>query len=615
MIILSGVLVVLAIALLVTGIVTGNTGHEILGLDGLKLIYVSIGVSIVSALFLAVGVFLRRKELFGTTTAPANAKASAGRTTTARPVKAKARVGAGDDAAIIPATSASPADVPDETTVYVVPGRKRYHLETCRQLAGRDKEELTFVEAREEGFTPCTACLPDTALAARAALTDTAEQRSADIATAADTRPQSPPAEPVDVTRTDIPVTRALPASEPPSAEERDGLTAARATTDETEAPRSVDEDVRDAESATTPPSDAERTTADVTEEPPAERSRRRSRSLFEPLDRAETTPEDTTAAGTAEETAAGSATAETRTTGSADAAHRDDEPGVARSTDESEASEPRDDAHDGADEAADVVAVTREVPRPGTPEGETAEPEAADRETTDTRETEHTDAETRDAEPVDDEPVDDEPADVAPADADTPDAEPADAEAPPTETDDSAMTESAPEADESESDAAASDEHDEPADDSTVAEEATGEEATGEEATGEEATGEEPAGDSTPAQTAQHTELAPAEPAEQAPEAATDEETDKAEKVEERAEAADAVEKATAESADESDGVEAAGGPTVRILSGTKRYHRSDCALIEDIADDADDLESLSREAARERGCTPCLVCQPDDD
>jgi hypothetical protein len=55
------------------------------------------------------------------------------------------------------------------------------------------------------------------------------------------------------------------------------------------------------------------------------------------------------------------------------------------------------------------------------------------------------------------------------------------------------------------------------------------------------------------------------------------------------------------------------AGGPVVRILSGTKRYHRPDCALIEDIGDDADDLESLTRSEAKARGCTPCLVCQPD--
>jgi hypothetical protein len=195
-IILSGVLVVLAIALLVTGIVMGNTGHEVLGLDGLKLIYISIGVSIVSALFLAIGVFIRRKDLFGTATP---GKAPARTRKTRRPVRAKAKVA-------VPAATVPPPPaprVPGETTVFIVPGRKRYHLDTCRQLAGRDREELTFSEAREEGFTPCTACLPDTALAARAAHADTA--------------PPGAEPETAEVTRTDLPVTADEP--EPGSAE------------------------------------------------------------------------------------------------------------------------------------------------------------------------------------------------------------------------------------------------------------------------------------------------------------------------------------------------------------------------------------------------------------
>ncbi|MCO5967247.1 midas domain-containing protein [Actinoallomurus soli] len=615
MIILSGVLVVLAIALLVTGIVTGNTGHEILGLDGLKLIYVSIGVSIVSALFLAVGVFLRRKELFGAT-APASTKAS-GRTT-ARPVKAKARVGAGEDAAIVPVTSASATDVPDETTVYVVPGRKRYHLETCRQLAGREKEELTFVEAREEGFTPCTACLPDTALAARAALTDSVEERAADtVGTVADTRPQSPALEPVDVTRTDIPVTRALPASEQPPAEERDGLTAGRATTDETEATRSPETDARDTESTTTPPADAERTTANAPEESLAERSRRRGRSLFEPLDRTETTA-DTAAADPTEEAAAEPVTAPgTDGTGSPDAAHRDAEPTLAGATDEPETAEPQDDAHDGTDEAADVAAVTREVPRPGatereTTERETTEPAAADRETavpeaTDAEDADRTDAGARDAETANADQADAETIDAKTADAETTDTRITDAEK-----DDTATAGPGVEADDSE----AAVEPEEPAD---------------EEPAGRAAADEAATADATPAEAADRAETATEhdESAEQSTESAPDagtEDTDETAEAEEvgkagetgksgeSAEATDAEDTAEAESADGSEDAEDAGGPTVRILSGTKRYHRSDCALIEDIADDADDLESLSRDEARERGCTPCLVCQPDD-
>ncbi|MEO5873455.1 MAG: hypothetical protein ABIS86_05400 [Streptosporangiaceae bacterium] len=175
MIILSGLLVVGAIALLVLGITSGEQGA--LGLDGLQLIYISIAVSVVSALCLAIGVLIRRKELFGGG-APARTAAKAKAPGRAARQAAK-KAPAGDNeaeqeeeaaTAVLP-TGSFPmpvADVPEDALVYVVQGRKRYHLESCRQLAGRDTEELTYVEAREEGFSPCTACLPDTALAARA---------------------------------------------------------------------------------------------------------------------------------------------------------------------------------------------------------------------------------------------------------------------------------------------------------------------------------------------------------------------------------------------------------------------------------------------------------------
>ncbi|MFC7643451.1 hypothetical protein ACFQX6_23500 [Streptosporangium lutulentum] len=55
----------------------------------------------------------------------------------------------------------------DEAIVLVIPGRKRYHVAGCRQLVGRDHEELTREEAREEGFTPCTTCLPDSTAGTR----------------------------------------------------------------------------------------------------------------------------------------------------------------------------------------------------------------------------------------------------------------------------------------------------------------------------------------------------------------------------------------------------------------------------------------------------------------
>ncbi|RFU41994.1 hypothetical protein DZF91_08935, partial [Actinomadura logoneensis] len=180
MIILSGVLVVVAIALLVAGIVAGNSDSaQLFGVDALVVTYTSIAVSLVSALCLLVGVFLRRKEIFGGGAAASPRRdrkaAKAGKArrggTAAQPTAPGVPQSGGDGdpegEVVIPL---QPADVPDDAIVHVVRGRKRYHLDTCRQLAGRETEELTYAEAREEGFSPCTACLPDTALAARAAI-------------------------------------------------------------------------------------------------------------------------------------------------------------------------------------------------------------------------------------------------------------------------------------------------------------------------------------------------------------------------------------------------------------------------------------------------------------
>src|SRR5690606_12188553 len=57
--------------------------------------------------------------------------------------------------------STEPGLLPPDAIVQVIPGRRRFHRPGCRQLAGRDSEELTYEEAREEGFTACTTCLPE----------------------------------------------------------------------------------------------------------------------------------------------------------------------------------------------------------------------------------------------------------------------------------------------------------------------------------------------------------------------------------------------------------------------------------------------------------------------
>lgn len=52
--------------------------------------------------------------------------------------------------------------------VLVVDLRPRYHLARCEHLEGREVVPIPVNEAREDGFTPCSLCRPDAALAAAA---------------------------------------------------------------------------------------------------------------------------------------------------------------------------------------------------------------------------------------------------------------------------------------------------------------------------------------------------------------------------------------------------------------------------------------------------------------
>ncbi|MGI5321692.1 hypothetical protein [Actinomadura nitritigenes] len=473
MIILSGVLVVAAIALLVAGIVAGNgDSAQVFGLDALVVIYISIAVSIVSALCLAIGVFLRRKELFGTgaPAAPARKGGKAKRPRPAPPVPA-AKSAAGAPAAPRPALDApaepddeveipvQPVDVPDDALVFVVRGRKRYHLDTCRQLAGRDTEELTYAEAKEEGFSPCTACMPDTALAARAAASG----------------PGSPDLGRTVVDGPDL----SKPGVERSAGGPEGGLAGL----------------AKPAHAAPSAPHSAPAPFGPTAEIP----------RVPEPGE-----PEyDRPSAGRHEEAPSG----RVPSAWSSSPADPDPEPESAPASFRSPAGPTLTDIPvaglaprepERAEEPADEpqAAETAEVPEPPVRE---PEPE---------REAAH--AEER-------------PTGAGPTDVTT------DLGADPLNL----------------GEAAAPRPRD--ADEAAVP--------------------------------------APAEPA------ADERPADDVDDVDEPAEPADADDD----------------GPQVRILSGTKRYHRTDCALIEDIGDEADDLEALSRAEAKARGCTPCLVCQPD--
>ncbi|WP_182904694.1 hypothetical protein [Microbispora sp. H13382] len=191
MILISAALVLAAIVLLIAGVVLGTP----------PLVMWSIVVSVLSAVCLLIGALLRRHELF-----PAGGRAAEGTAPTppGSSVPQLAHVGAVSGAyggalagapahpvatpmvaappvthhgALPPQTFPSPPPqrtgpitrppaasgrgLAPDAIVLVIPGRKRFHLATCRQLAGRETEELTHEEAREEGFTPCTTCLPE----------------------------------------------------------------------------------------------------------------------------------------------------------------------------------------------------------------------------------------------------------------------------------------------------------------------------------------------------------------------------------------------------------------------------------------------------------------------
>jgi hypothetical protein len=170
-IVISGALVVVALVLLVIGLV----------IAGLGWVYGSIAVSLLSFVFLVIGILQRRKEVPG---AEAPALAGAGTGAVAAGVGALVRAGDRlvgdkdgkvDDATVttLPSDFTPPAAPTVAVTgvageVLVVAGRPRYHVAGCRYLTGKDAESVAVADARAQGFTACGVCKPDDALASAA---------------------------------------------------------------------------------------------------------------------------------------------------------------------------------------------------------------------------------------------------------------------------------------------------------------------------------------------------------------------------------------------------------------------------------------------------------------
>lgn len=139
MIALSGLLLLVAAVLLVTGTFSGDVG----------LVYGAVGACLLSGLLLLLGVLQRRGEVLPAGgPAPAEVEGSA-----AAPLEQDEDELDGEQPA---------------GRVVVAGGSSRYHLPGCPELAGAARAERDVVEARELGGTPCGTCRPDAALAVAA---------------------------------------------------------------------------------------------------------------------------------------------------------------------------------------------------------------------------------------------------------------------------------------------------------------------------------------------------------------------------------------------------------------------------------------------------------------
>lgn len=156
-------LVVAAFGLLVTALATSTMVWA----------WLSVAASVVAAITLAVDWRQRRRR---SAAAPAVPEPIA-----FRPEAAERNDKPADDPAAEPPDGLDlDAEPPEEDTdaadvltvseleaeVRVVDERPRYHLATCRWLNDRATLPLPVREARELGFTPCSICTPDRALAA-----------------------------------------------------------------------------------------------------------------------------------------------------------------------------------------------------------------------------------------------------------------------------------------------------------------------------------------------------------------------------------------------------------------------------------------------------------------
>ena len=168
MIVISGVLAIVALALLIAGLAS----------TGLTLVYISIAVSLVSAVFLGIGAYQRRGEEVAAPR-PTPEPAFGGADDVTRVVSpAGARSDDTEPSVRVAAVSVAADGDGASPGVLVVPGRPRYHVEGCRYLVGKEAEQRSVADARNEGYTACGICRPDENLPAAARTPEPAAELS-----------------------------------------------------------------------------------------------------------------------------------------------------------------------------------------------------------------------------------------------------------------------------------------------------------------------------------------------------------------------------------------------------------------------------------------------------
>lgn len=215
MIVTSGALVLVAIALLIGGLAS----------SGLTLVWASIAVSLVSAVCLAVGVYQRRNEVPGDALDTPAAPQKSDEIEAVRTVTGAALTATGNGQASVGGT------------VYVVEGRPRYHAAGCRYLAGKDAEKRSLSAARTEGYNACGVCKPDDADAATAASASDSDETSGAVKLTKAPTTTTAPAKPTAAAKKATSRTTAATAKAAPAKKSAAKATAAKTTATKKSAP------------------------------------------------------------------------------------------------------------------------------------------------------------------------------------------------------------------------------------------------------------------------------------------------------------------------------------------------------------------------------------------